>query len=216
MVWGAALWFREMKAFIQGGVGGRVDAFFQVSERGSTVPREMLGGLTTFAAMSYIVVVNPLVLSAAGMDRQGVLMATVLSAMIGTLLMGLWANLPVALAAGMGSNIVFAQVVVLQMGLRWQTALAMVFLNAVIFLALSLTRWREKIVAGFPESIKLGMQCSIGIFIAFIGLKNAGLVVASAGSLVALAKLSGAGVLLSLFGLLLTVTLYIRRVPGSF
>ena len=205
-----------MKAFIQGGVGGRLDAFFRVSERGSTVSREMLGGLTTFAAMSYIVVVNPLVLSAAGMDRQGVMVATVLSAMIGTLLMGLWANLPVALAAGMGSNIVFAQVVVLQMGLRWQTALAMVFLNAVIFLALSLTRWREKIVAGFPESIKLGMQCSIGIFIAFIGLKNAGLVVASAGSLVALAKLSGAGVLLSLFGLLLTVTLYIRRVPGSF
>jgi AGZA family xanthine/uracil permease-like MFS transporter len=205
-----------MKAFIQGGVRGRVDAFFQVSERGSTVPREMLGGLTTFAAMSYIVVVNPLVLSAAGMDRQGVLVATVLSAMIGTLLMALWANLPVALAAGMGSNIVFAQMVVLQMGLRWQTALAMVFLNAVIFLVLSLTRWREKIVAGFPESIKLGMQCSIGIFIAFIGLKNAGLVVANAGSLVALAKLSGAAVLLSLFGLLLKVTLYIRKVPGSF
>jgi adenine/guanine/hypoxanthine permease len=201
-----------MKAFIS----THMDSFFQISERGSTMSREMLAGVTTFAAMSYIVVVNPMVLAAAGMNRQGVLLATVLSAMLGTLAMALWANLPVALAPGMGSNIVFAQVVVLQMHLRWQTALAMVFLNALVFLALSLTRWREKIVAAFPESIKLGMQCSIGIFIAFLGLKNAGLIVADPGSLLAFAKLDHAGVLLALVGILLTAVLLVRKTPSGF
>ncbi|NYF80771.1 NCS2 family permease [Granulicella arctica] len=205
-----------MKAFISRRVSQNLDIFFRISERKSTVSREMLAGMTTFAAMSYIVVVNPMVLAAAGMNRQGVLLATVLSAVIGTLAMALWANLPVALAPGMGSNIVFAQVVVLQMHLRWQTALAMVFLNAVVFLILSLTRWREKIVAAFPESIKLGMQCSIGIFIAFLGLKNAGLIIADPGSLLAFAKLSNAGALLALVGVLLTAVLLVRKTPGGF
>ncbi len=98
----------------------RVDAYFCISQRKSSVRQELVGGLTTFAAMSYIVVVNPLILSAAGMSREGLLVATVLSAIAGTLAMALWANLPVALAPGMGSNIVFTQIVVLQMGLRWQ------------------------------------------------------------------------------------------------
>jgi len=205
-----------MKAFISDRISRNLDTFFQISERKSTVSREMLAGVTTFAAMSYIVVVNPMVLAAAGMNRQGVLLATTLSAVVGTLAMALWANLPVALAPGMGSNIVFAQVVVLQMHLRWQTALAMVFLNAVVFLILSLTRWREKIVAAFPESIKLGMQCSIGIFIAFLGLKNAGLIIADPGSLLAFAKLSNAGALLALVGVLLTAVLLVRKTPGGF
>ena len=172
--------------------------------------------MTTFAAMSYIVVVNPLVLSATGMDRQDLLVATVLSAVVGTLLMALWANLPLALAPGMGSNIVFAQVVVLQMGVGWRTALTMVFVNAVVFLTLSLTRWREKIVAAFPDSVKLGMQCSIGIFIAFLGLKAGGLVVSNNTSFVAFAKLSDHGALLTFCGLILTATLVVRRIPGAF
>lgn len=200
-----------MKAFISS-----ADRFFHVSARGSTAGREVMGGVTTFAAMSYIVVVNPMILSAAGMNREGLLVATAVSAMVGTLAMALWANLPVALAPGMGSNILFAQVVVLRMGLRWQTALAMVFLNAVLFLVLSLTRWREKIVDAFPEAIKLGMQCSIGVFIASLGLHNAGLTVGDAGSLVAFAKLTSAGPLLSLVGILLTAMLLVRRVPGGF
>jgi AGZA family xanthine/uracil permease-like MFS transporter len=206
-----------MKAFIQAGaLSKRLDVWFCVSERQSTISREVIGGVTTFAAMSYIVVVNPLILSAAGMSRDGLLVATALSALIGTLVMGLWANLPIALAPGMGSNIVFAQIVVLQMHLRWQTALAMVFLNAVIFLLLSLTRWRQKIVAAFPEPIKLGMQCSIGVFIAFLGLHNGGLIVADPGSLIAFAKLSSAGPLLTLFGILFTAALLVRKVPGGF
>jgi AGZA family xanthine/uracil permease-like MFS transporter len=197
-------------------LGDRVDRFFRVSERGSSFGREALGGATTFAAMSYIVVVNPLILAEAGMSREGVFVATVLSAIIGTLAMALWANLPVALAPGMGSNIVFAQVIVLQMHLRWQTALAMVFINAAIFLILSLTRLREKIVAAFPSPIKLGMQCSIGIFIAYLGLKNGGLIVAAPGSLIAFAKLSDPGALLAFAGVLLTGALVVRRTPGAF
>lgn len=205
-----------MKAFISVRLSARLDAFFCIAQRQSSVRQEFLGGFTTFAAMSYIVVVNPLILSAAGMSREGLLFATVASAIFGTLAMALWANLPVALAPGMGSNIVFTQIVVLQMGLRWQTALGMVFLNALLFLFLSLTRWREGIVSAFPESIKLGMQCSIGIFIAFLGLRNAGLIVADSASLVAFAKLSSAGVLLAFFGILLTAVLFIRKTPGGF
>ena len=206
-----------MKAFILSEAGrSRLDDYFCISQRQSSFTQEILGGITTFAAMSYIVVVNPLILSAAGMNREGLLFATVAAAIFGTLAMALWANLPVALAPGMGSNIVFAQIVVLQMGLRWQTALAMVFLNAVIFLLLSITRWREKIVGAFPEAIKLGMQCSIGIFIAFLGLHNAGLIVGDSASLIAFAKLSSAGVLLAFFGILMTAILLVRKTLGGF
>jgi AGZA family xanthine/uracil permease-like MFS transporter len=197
-------------------LGDRIDGYFRISERGSTFGRETLGGATTFAAMSYIIVVNPMILSAAGMSRDGVMIATVLSAIIGTLMMALWANLPVALAPGMGSNIVFAQVIVRQMHLHWQTALAMVFLNAVVFSILSLTRVRERIVAAFPDAIKLGMQCSIGIFIAFLGLQNAGLAIAAPGALLAFAHLSHAGPLLAFAGVLLTAVLIARRIPGGF
>ena len=161
-----------MKAFIE-----RVDSFFRISSRHTTAGREVLGGVTTFAAMSYIVVVNPMILSAAGMSREGILIATVLSAIFGTLAMALWANLPVALAPGMGSNIVFAQVVVLQMGLRWQTALAMVFLNAVVFLILSLTRWRRR--SSLPSLRRSSWACSApsASSLRFLGLKNSGLVI---------------------------------------
>jgi AGZA family xanthine/uracil permease-like MFS transporter len=194
----------------------RLDSYFRISERGSTISREALGGATTFAAMAYIVVVNPMILAAAGMNREGVFVATVLSAVIGTLTMALWANLPIALAPAMGSNIVFAEVVVGQMHVHWQTALAMVFLNATVFMILSLTRIREKLVAAFPEAIKLGMQCSIGVFIAFLGLKNAGLIVAAPGSFIAFAKLSSAGPLLAFIGILVLAVLVARRTPGGF
>jgi AGZA family xanthine/uracil permease-like MFS transporter len=197
-------------------LGDRLDGYFHITERGSTFGREALGGLTTFAAMSYIVVVNPLILAEAGMNRDGVLIATVLSAIVGTLAMALWANLPVALAPGMGSNVLFSAVIVRQMHLHWQTALAMVFLNAVLFSILSLTRLRERIVAAFPDAIKLGMQCSIGVFIAFLGLQNGGLVVARPGALLGFAHLSEAGPLLAFVGVLLTAVLISRRIPGGF
>jgi len=192
------------------------EAFFRIEQRGSTVSREILAGMTTFAAMSYIVVVNPMVLSSTGMDRSGLLLATVLSAVVGTLIMALWANLPIALAPGMGSNIVFAQVLVTQMGVSWKTGLSMVFLNAVIFLLISLTRWREKIIQAFPDSIKLGMQCSIGIFIAYLGLRNGGLIVADRQSLIAFAKLSDPAALLAFIGIVVTPALIVLRIPGAF
>jgi AGZA family xanthine/uracil permease-like MFS transporter len=196
--------------------GARLDRFFQLSARGTTPARELLAGCTTFAAMSYIVVVNPAILAGAGMDRHGLFLATIVSAMAATLVMALWANLPIALAPGMGTNIVFAQVVVGQMGVPWQTGLAMVLLNALVFLALSLTRWRARIVAAFPEPVKIGMQCSIGVFIAWLGLRSGGLLVADGASLVAFSRLHDSASWLTLGGILLTAMLLVRRVPGAF
>ncbi len=193
----------------------RLESFFQMKSRGTTVGRELIAGATTFAAMSYIIVVNPLILSSTGMSRPGLLLATVLSAVIGTLIMALWANLPIAMAPGMGTNIVFAQVLVAQMGISWQAGLAMVFLNGVIFAALSLTRWRQVIVASFPEPIKLGMQCSIGIFVGYLGLKNGGLIIAEANGAIAFANLTDPTVLLATAGIVLTPLLVVMRVPGA-
>jgi AGZA family xanthine/uracil permease-like MFS transporter len=150
------------------------------------------------------------------MDRPALLLATVISAVVGTLAMALWANLPIALAPGMGSNLVFAQVLVAQMGVSLKTGRAMVFLNAVIFLAISLTRWRQRIILAFPDAIKLGMQCSIGIFIAYLGLRNGGLVVADPQSFIAFAKLSDPAALLAFVGIVATPVLVVLRVPGAF
>lgn len=193
-----------------------LDRYFQVSARGSTPGREILAGCTTFAAMSYIVVVNPMILAGAGMDRTGLFLATVISAMAATLVMALWANLPIALAPGMGTNIVFAQVVVGQMSVPWQTGLAMVMLNALVFLLLSLTRWRARIVAAFPEPVKIGMQCSIGVFIAWLGLRSGGLLVADPASMVAFSRLHDSAAMLTLGGILITAMLLVRRIPGAF
>ena len=194
----------------------RADRYFQLSARGTTPAREAIAGCTTFAAMSYILVVNPLILATAGMDRNGLFLATIASAMVATLVMALWANLPIALAPGMGTNIVFAQVVVGQMGVPWQTGLAMVLLNALVFLVLSLTKWRARIVAAFPEPVKLGMQCSIGVFIAWLGLRSGGLLVADGVTLVGFSRLHDGAAWLTLGGILLTAMLLVRRIPGAF
>jgi AGZA family xanthine/uracil permease-like MFS transporter len=193
-----------------------ITAYFEIEQRGSKVSREILAGMTTFAAMSYIVVVNPMILSSTGMDRSALLQATVISAVVGTLVMALWANLPIALAPGMGSNLVFSQVLVTQMGVSWKTGLALVFLNGVVFLLISLMRWREKIISAVPGTIKLGMQSSIGIFIAYLGLKNGGLVVADPQSFIAFAKLSDPAALLAFMGIILTPVLVVLRIPGAF
>lgn len=193
-----------------------VERFFRIRERGSTVGRELIGGATTFAAMSYIVVVNPMILASAGMDRSALLQATVISAMVGTLVMALWANLPIALAPGMGSNLVFAQVLVTQLGVSWRTGLAMVFLNSIVFLIVALMRWREYLIRAIPDSIKLGMQSSIGIFIAYLGLRNGGLVVGDPHSLLAFARLSDPAALLAFVGVVATPLLVVLRLPGPF
>lgn len=194
--------------------GLSLERLFGVHAAGSTIPREVIAGFTTFAAMSYVIVVNPSIVSAAGMDRNSLIIATAIASMAGTLLMGLTANLPVALAPGMGSNVVFAQVVVLQLGVSWQTALAIIFVDAVLFTVLALSRWREKIVAGFPDSIKLGIQCGIGLFIAYLGLKGGGVVTVSAHG-IGLGSLSEPSVMLAFLGVILTPVLIAMRLKGA-
>ena len=194
---------------------GWLERRFQVGARGSTVPREIVAGLTTFAAMAYIIAVNPSIMAGAGMDRGDLVIATALAAIFGTVLMGLWANLPLAVAPAMGSNVIFTFVLVKQMGVPWQGALAMVAFTGVVFLLLSLSKVREKVARDVPEALKVGIQAGVGVLIVFIGLRGAGVVVANPTAFVALGKLNSPPVLLTLAGILLTPVLVVRRVPGA-
>jgi AGZA family xanthine/uracil permease-like MFS transporter len=195
--------------------GGWLDRRFKLTERGSSVPQEVIAGITTFAAMAYIVAVNPAIMSAAGMDRGDLVIATALAAIFGSLMMGLTANLPLAVAPAMGSNIVFAYVMVKQMGIPWQGALAMVFISGVIFLALSLSKVREKVAKEVPEVLKVGIQAAVGTLIVFIGLRGAGFIVANPSTYVAMGSLASPPVLLTLAGILITPILVARGIPGA-
>lgn len=192
-----------------------LESIFKLSENGTTVRRELLGGLTTFVTMSYIVVVNPRILSEAGMPIEGVLFATCLSAAVATIVMGLLANYPIALAPGMALNAYFTYAVVLGMSVPWRTALGVVFLSGVAFLLLTATRVRQQIVNGIPECIKLATPAGIGMFIAFIGLRNCGLVVSDPNTFVALGKFSEPQVQTACLGMLLTAILVSRKVAGA-
>ncbi len=141
-----------------------LDGFFELGERGTRVGRELIAGLTTFGSMSYILAVNPTILGVTGMDHTQLIIVTALASMFGTLIMALWANLPIALAPGMGNNAIFAQVVVLRLGLSFRVALAMVFVNSLLFMALAMTGWRERIIKGFPDPMRIGIQCGLGLF----------------------------------------------------
>ena len=193
----------------------RLDRLFRLSERGSSVSQELVAGATTFAAMAYIVAVNPAIMSGAGMDRGDLVMATAMAAIFGSVMMGLTANLPLAVAPAMGSNVVFTYVIVKQMGIPWQAALAMVALTGAIFLALSLSRLRERVAADVPEALQIGIQAGVGTLIVFIGLRGAGFIVSNPSTYVAMGSLKNPPVLLTLFGLLLTPVLVVRRVPGA-
>ncbi len=192
-----------------------MERLFSVRARGSSFRQEIVAGATTFAAMAYIITVNPAIMSGTGMDRGDLVIATAIAAIFGSVLMGLWANLPVAVAPAMGSNVVLTFVVVKQMGMPWQGALAMVALTGVIFLILSLSRLREKVARDVPEVLKIGIQAGVGTLIVFIGLRGAGFVVANPNTLVAMGSLAKPSVLLTLAGLLLTPVLVVRRVPGA-
>lgn len=192
-----------------------LNRFFRLQEGGTTVPREIQAGLTTFAAMAYILAVNPLILESAGMPREALITVTALTAAASTVIMALMTNFPLALAPGMGINAYFAYTVCLGMGVHWSSALGLVFVNGVIFLALSLTGVREKIVNAIPHSLKIAITCGIGLFIAFIGLKNAGIVVASPATFVTHGDLASPPVALAFFGILLTGVLVARKVPGA-
>lgn len=188
---------------------------FGLEAAGSNVRTEFLAGFATFLAMAYIMFVNPAILSQAGMDFGATFVATCLAAAIGTALMGLAANYPVALAPGMGLNAYFAFVVVPAAGGSWQIALACVFISGVIFFLLSVTPFREWLINSIPLNLKYGISAGIGLFLAIIGLRAAGIVVDHPATLVTLGDLKSTTTLLACLGLLLIVALYIHRVPGA-
>lgn len=192
-----------------------IEKLFRLRENQTTIRREIIAGLTTFAAMSYILVVNPGILSATGLDFQGLITVTALAAAFGSLAMALLTNYPIALAPGMGLNAYFTYTVVLTQGIPVEAALGLVFWNGILFLGLSLTGVRARIANAIPTSLRIGVQCGIGLFIAFIGLQNAGLVIDHPVTLVTLGDLSNPGPLLALAGLLLMVFLVYREVPGA-
>lgn len=192
-----------------------LDGFFGIRQSGSSIRTELVAGLTTFLAMAYIMFVNPDILSAAGMPRDSVFVATCLAAAIGSLMMGLFANYPIALAPGMGLNAYFAFEVCGRLGYSWQAALGAVFLSGCLFILVSLFRIREWLVNAIPRSQKLAISAGIGLFLALIGMKNAGLVVASPATLVTVGNLHAPAVLLSLGGLMLIIALEYRRITGG-
>ncbi|MBQ9840606.1 MAG: NCS2 family permease [Erysipelotrichaceae bacterium] len=197
-----------------------LEKLFKLKENNTTVKTEIAAGITTFMTMAYILAVNPSILSEAGMNANAVLIATCLASFIGTMLMALLANLPFALSAGMGLNAYLTYTVVLGMGVSWQLALFAVFVEGIIFIFMSLTNMREAIFNAIPLTIKQGVSVGIGLFIAFIGLQNAGLVVDSS-TLVTIVSFtenfstSGICALLAVVGVLITAILYIRKVNGS-
>lgn len=180
-----------------------------------TVKREVIAGITTFLTMAYILAVNPSILSDAGMDKGAVFTATVISSVLATLVMAVYAKLPFALAPGMGLNAFFAYTVVLTMGYSWQFALTAVFVEGIIFILLTLTGLRQKIVDSMPLVLRRAISPGIGFFIAFIGLKNAGIVSASPATFVTMGNLHDPAVLLAAFGILLSAVLLIKKVTGA-
>ena len=192
-----------------------MEKFFGLAERQTTVRTEILAGITTFMTMAYILAVNPGILSQCGMDASSVFAATAISAAAATAIMALTANLPVALAPGMGLNAFFAFSVVIGMGHTWQFALTAVFLEGLIFIVLTLTDLREAILDCIPTSMKKAISGGIGLFIAFIGLQGAGVVVKNDATLVSLGNLTSPGVFVAVLGLLFTGVLLCRRVRGA-
>ncbi len=192
-----------------------IDRYFKLSENQTSVKQEILGGLTTFVTMAYIVVVNPQILAQAGMPAEGVVFATCLSAAAATLVMGLYANYPIALAPGMSLNAYFTYSVCLAMHVPWRTALAVVFFSGVLFLILTVTRVREQIVNGMPDGLKHSTAAGIGMFIAFVGMRNAKLIVASSATFVGIGSFADKEVQTACLGLALTLILMARRVHGA-
>ncbi|WNF36890.1 NCS2 family permease [Bacillaceae bacterium IKA-2] len=182
-----------------------MDRYFGFEEHGTSYRQEMIAGLTTFLSMAYILFVNPSILSAAGMDEGAVFTATALAAAIGTLVMGVLAKYPIALAPGMGLNAFFAYGVVLGMGIPWETALFGVFMSGIIFILITITKIRETIINAIPVELKFAAAAGIGLFIAFIGLKNAGIVVPYEATLVTLGEITSGAPLLAVFGVVVTV-----------
>jgi adenine/guanine/hypoxanthine permease len=195
--------------------GGFLERYFKLTEHGTTVRTEMVAGITTFLTMAYIIFVNPSILGDAGMPKGAVFVATCLIAALGTTIMGLYANYPIALAPGMGLNAYFAYVVVLGMGYQWQVALGAVFVSGCLFLLVTLTGLREQIIKGIPHSLRVAITVGIGMFLAIIALKSAGIVAASKATYVTLGDLHQPSVVLAAIGFFTIVALDKLKVRGA-
>lgn len=189
--------------------------YFKFKERNTNYSTETIAGLTTFLTMAYIVILNPSVLSKAGMDFDGVFIATIIASVTGCLIMGIFANYPIAIAPGLAMNAYFAFVVVISMGIPWQEALGAVFISALVFLLLSLTSFRQAVINSIPISMKEGISAGIGLFISFVGLQSAHLIVASPATLVTLGNLTDPIAYMSIMGLFISIVLVINNVRGA-
>jgi len=192
-----------------------LDKFFRLSERNTTVKTEIMAGITTFLAMAYILAVNPGMLSETGMSFQAVFLATAIASGVASILMGVLADYPVALAPGMGVNALFTYTVCFTFGYSWQAALAAVFVSGIFFLIITVTGVRKLIINSIPQDLKFAIGAGIGFFIAFIGFVNAGIIVSNPATLVSFGSFKDPAVLLALFGLLLTAILMIRKINGA-
>ena len=192
-----------------------LERYFELDQLGTNVRTELMAGVTTFMTMAYIIFVNPTILADAGMDKGAVFVATCLAAAFASAFMGLYANYPIALAPGMGLNAYFTYGVVLGMGHSWQLALGAVFLSGILFLIVSLTNIREWVINSIPQSLKFAIAAGIGLFLAIIGLKSAGIIQANPATLVTIGDLKSLPVLLAVVGFILMVALDARRVPGA-
>ena len=192
-----------------------LDNFFKLNENGTDFKTEIIAGITTFLAMAYILGVNPGMLSEGGMPATGVFFATAIASGIACIIMGLVAKYPVGLAPGMGLNALFTYTIILTMGNTWETALAAVFFSSIIFLIITVSGLREAILNIIPVDLKLGIGAGIGFFLAFIGLKGAGIIVADPSTFVSMGLLTAPSALLALIGIIITLILYVQKVPAS-
>lgn len=195
---------------------GMLEKLFHLTKNKTNVKTEMLAGVTTFLTMAYILVVNPSILSQTGMDIKAVFTATALASLIGTIIMALVANYPFGMAPGMGLNAFFTFTICLTMKFSWQTALAASLIEGLIFLALNFFRVRQAIIDSVPQTLKYAISIGIGFFISFIGMQDAGIIVANKATLVTLGNVKSPAVLLSFVGIILIAILYYRNVKGSF
>lgn len=194
---------------------GFLDRFFKLSEKNTTVKTELLAGLTTFIALAYIIFVNPNILSEAGIPKEAAIASTIWIAALSTMVMGVFANYPVALAPGMGLNAFFAYYVCGTLGLHWTVALGAVFFSGVLFLILTISHIRQALINAVPQNLRVAIGVGIGLFIAFIGLKGTGLIIPDKATFIGLGHVTNPTTLLSLFGLVLTGALMARNIQGS-
>ena len=192
-----------------------LEKFFKLSENNTSVKTEALGGLTTFMTMAYIIFVQPSMLSQGGMDFGAVMMATCISAALGTFIMGIYANYPIALAPGMGENVFFTYSVILGLGIIWQQALGVVFISGVLFFLLTIFKVREKIMDSLSVSLKNAIAVGIGLLIAVIGLADAGIIKNNPAAIATLGEIGSKPVVLAVIGMVITFILYIRRIRGA-